>query len=289
MTELLSNLVFEGCCVDFHAEVSRVFHREVSHLKVMAFGSGWRQGMTDLLLFSGRCCRASLKAKAVVAGFHDVAAMGEAVQQSGGHFGIAEHRGPFAEAEVGGYCHACALVKLAQEMEEQRAARGAEWQVSQFIEDHEVEPGETFGELPGLAFGLFLLERVYQFNGREEADLLAVVLDGLDGQSRRDMGFAGAWAAYQHHILGTIQEVTTVQLAHGRLIDLAGGEVEAGEILVGQKSCGLDVVGPSRRCKLRLPGNGSNAPLVRLVQPLAIGTGWARPRRKLAMPVPPVR
>ena len=80
--------------------------------------------------------------------------------------------------------------------------------------------------MPGLAFGLFLLERVSQFNGREEADLLAVVPGGLDGQSRRNMGFAGAWAACQHHIPGTIQDVTTVQLAPpinlGRLIDLAG-------------------------------------------------------------------
>ena len=84
--------------VDFHAEVSRVFHREVSHLNVMVFGSGWRQGMTDLLLFSGRCCRAGLEAKAVVAGFHDVAAMGEAVQQSGGHFGI--HCPPLAHADM---------------------------------------------------------------------------------------------------------------------------------------------------------------------------------------------
>ena len=52
--------------------------------------------------------------------------MGEAVEERGGHLGIAEDRGPFAEAEVRGDDDAGAFVKLAQQMEEQRPARGAE-------------------------------------------------------------------------------------------------------------------------------------------------------------------
>ena len=48
--------------------------------------------------------------------------MGEAVEQGSGHFRVAEHRGPFAEAEVGGDDDAGAFVKLAQQVEEQRAA-----------------------------------------------------------------------------------------------------------------------------------------------------------------------
>jgi|GEM_PF-6474991 len=39
--------------VDFYREVSRVFHRELTRLKVMFLGSDWRQGMADLLLVSG--------------------------------------------------------------------------------------------------------------------------------------------------------------------------------------------------------------------------------------------
>jgi len=46
--------------------------------------------------------------------------MGEPVEQSGGHLGISEDAGPFAEAEIGGDDDAGALVKLAQQMEEQR-------------------------------------------------------------------------------------------------------------------------------------------------------------------------
>jgi hypothetical protein len=48
--------------------------------------------------------------------------VGEPVEQRGGHLGIAEHAGPFAEAEVGGDDDAGALVELAQQMEQQRAA-----------------------------------------------------------------------------------------------------------------------------------------------------------------------
>ena len=40
--------------------------------------------------------------------------MGQTVEQSGGHFGVAEDGGPFAEAEVCGDDDAGALVELAQ-------------------------------------------------------------------------------------------------------------------------------------------------------------------------------
>ncbi len=127
--------------------------------------------------------------------------MGEAVEQGGGHLGITKEGGPFAEAEVGGDHHAGALVELAEQMEQQGAARGAEGQVSQFVEDHEVELGQTFGDLSGLSFGLFLFKGVDQFDGGEEADLSAVVLDRLDAEGGGDMGFAGSRAANQDHVL----------------------------------------------------------------------------------------
>ena len=40
--------------------------------------------------------------------------MGQAIEQRGGHLGVAEDGGPFAEAEVGGDDDAGALVELAQ-------------------------------------------------------------------------------------------------------------------------------------------------------------------------------
>ena len=67
----------------------------------MVFGSCLGQGGTGLLLLSdGRGC-AGFEAEAVVAGLQDVAAVSEAVEERGGHLGVAEDGGPFAEAEVG--------------------------------------------------------------------------------------------------------------------------------------------------------------------------------------------
>jgi hypothetical protein len=109
-----------------------------------------------------------------------VAAVCEPVEESSGHLGVAEDSGPFTEAEIGGDDHTRALVELAEEMEQQRAARGAERQVAQFIEDHEVELGQVLGNLACLALGLLLFEGVDQFDRREEADLSTMMLDRLD-------------------------------------------------------------------------------------------------------------
>ena len=48
--------------------------------------------------------------------------MGQAIEQRGGHLGIAEDAGPFAEAEVGGDDDAGAFVEFAEQVEEKRAA-----------------------------------------------------------------------------------------------------------------------------------------------------------------------
>ena len=45
---------------------------------------------------------AAFESPAVVAGLDDVTVMGQAIEQRGGHFGIAEHAGPFTEGEIGG-------------------------------------------------------------------------------------------------------------------------------------------------------------------------------------------
>ena len=77
----------------------------------------------------------------------------------------------------------------------------------------------------------------------EEADLLAVMLDRLDAERGGDVGLAGSGAADQHDIVGAIDELAAMQLADHGLVDLAGGEVEAGQILVGREPGGLDLVG----------------------------------------------
>jgi hypothetical protein len=85
----------------------------------MDFGSGRGRGTVSLLLFPGCGGRACLEAEAVVSGFQDLAAVGETIEQGGGHLGVAEDCGPLAEAEVGGDDDAGALVELAQQVKQQ--------------------------------------------------------------------------------------------------------------------------------------------------------------------------
>lgn len=82
------------------------------------------------------------------------------VQQSGCHLGVAEDRGPFAKAEVGGDDDAGALIKLAQQVEEQRSAGGTEREVSQLVQDEQIEANQRLRNLARLAFGFLLLERI---------------------------------------------------------------------------------------------------------------------------------
>ena len=56
------------------------------------------------------------------------------------------------------------------------------------------------------------------------------------------MGLAGARATDQDHVLRPIHELTAMQCPDSGLIDLAGGEVEAREILVGWEARGLHVI-----------------------------------------------
>ena len=60
---------------------------------------------------------AVFKAPGLVAGFDDLAVMGQAVEQRSRHLGVAEDGGPFAEGEIGGDVDLGALVELADQVE----------------------------------------------------------------------------------------------------------------------------------------------------------------------------
>lgn len=77
--------------------------------------------------------------------------MGEPIEQCCRHLGVSEDRRPFAGAEVGGDDHTGALLEFAEKVEQRCAARGAERQVSQLIQDHEICLDERFSYFPGLA------------------------------------------------------------------------------------------------------------------------------------------
>ena len=169
--------------------------------------------------------------------------MGETVEQRGRHLRVAEHGCPFAEAEIGRDDDAGALVELAQQMEEQGPAGGAERQVAELVEDDEIGVGEPPGDLASFALSFLLFEGVDEFDGGEEPDALAVVLDGLDADGRGEMRLARAGTADQDDIVGVLQELAAMKLADERLVDLAAGEVEAGKVAVVREAGRLELIG----------------------------------------------
>ena len=73
----------------------------------------------------------AFESPAVVAGLDNVAVVGQPVEQRGGHLGIAEHAGPFAEGEIGGDDDGGALVEPADEVEQELATGLGEGQISE--------------------------------------------------------------------------------------------------------------------------------------------------------------
>ena len=98
------------------------------------------------------------------------------------------------------------------------------------------EPG---GDLAGFALKLLLFESVDEFDGGEEPDALAMVLDRLDADRGGEMRLARAGAADQDDVVGVFQELAAMELTRERLVDL--GEVEAGEIAIGRKRAALSL------------------------------------------------
>src|ERR1700679_3867207 len=125
---------------------------------MMVSRSGVRQVSRFLLCGFSGFRRAVFEAEAVVSGFENVTAMGEAVEQRSRHLRVAEHAGPFAETEISRDDDAGALVEFAEQMEEQRSAGGAERQVAEFVKDDEVGIGEPAGGLGGRSVVLFLVD-----------------------------------------------------------------------------------------------------------------------------------
>src|SRR5277367_4689425 len=210
---------------------------------MMVSGSGVRQVPRFLLCGFGGIRRAVFEAAAVVSCFEDVAAVGKTIEQRGRHLRVAEHGGPLAEAQVRRDDDAGALVELAQQMEEQGAAGGAERQVAQLVEDDEIGVGEPGCDLARFALKLLLFESVDEFDGGEEPYALAVMLDRLDADRGGEMRLPRAGAADQDDIVGVFQELAAMELTGERLVDLAAGEVEAGEIAIVLEAGGLELIG----------------------------------------------
>src|SRR5271166_4397651 len=94
--------------------------------------------------------------------------MRQAVEQRGGHFGVAEDAGPFSEGEIGRDDNRCPLVEATDQMEQELSTGLCEGQIAQLVKDDEVETREIFGE-PSLAVGARLgFEPIDEIDGVEE-------------------------------------------------------------------------------------------------------------------------
>ena len=142
---------------------------------------------------------AAFEAPTVVAGFHDVAMVSQAVEQRGGHLGVAEHAGPFTEGEIGSDDDGRSLVEPADEVEQQLATGLSERQIAELVEDDEVHPGQMLGDatLPSVA-GLDL-QAVDEVDHVVEA-AAGTGSDAASGDGDSEMGLAGAGTADQNGI-----------------------------------------------------------------------------------------
>ena len=89
---------------------------------------------------------------------------------------------------------------------------------------------------------LFLFEGVDEFDGREETAALAMMFDSLDSDRYSQVRLARAGDADQDRVMSVVQELAMMRLAEERLIDIAAGEVEAGEVAIVRKSSGLELI-----------------------------------------------
>src|SRR5437764_8863587 len=125
--------------------------------------------------------------------------MREAVEQRRCHLGVAEHARPFAEGQVGGDEDGGALVKPADQVEQQLATGLGEWQVAQFVEHDEVEPRQVIGE-PALPTGAgFALQPIDEVDDGVEASSRSAA-DASSSDRYGEMALAGAGAADQNGV-----------------------------------------------------------------------------------------
>ncbi len=155
--------------------------------------------------------------------------MREPIEERGGHLRVAEHGAPLAEGEIGGHDERDALIELTDQVEEQRTAILRERQVAELIEDDDVLVEEPRGQATGLTLALLGVELVNEIDDAEEARAFPL-LDGVPGESCRQVRFPGAGAADEHDVAGGGEVLPGVELADLRLAHHRLAEVEAIEV-----------------------------------------------------------
>ena len=123
------------------------------------------------------------------------------VEQCGCHLGIAKDRHPLPELQIGCDDDAGLLIKLTDEVEQQRPAGFRERDVSQFINDHTIHLGQLANNFASVSFRLFPYQGIDEIDSIVEACLLTLI-DERRAQSNGDVGFAGSGAADKNYTNG---------------------------------------------------------------------------------------
>src|SRR4029077_5243065 len=173
---------------------------------------------------------AVFEAPGLVAGFDDFAVMRQSIEQRGRHLGVCEDAWPFAEGQVGRDDDGGALVKAADQMEEQLAAGLGEREIAEFVEDDEVEPGQVIGEAALPAGTGFTFQPINEVDDGVKAAPRAAT-DARAGDRYCKVAFAGAGPPDQHGVALLGNEVAGLQLADQGLVDWGSGEVEVVDIV----------------------------------------------------------
>src|SRR6266478_5173274 len=137
---------------------------------------------------------AVLETPALVAGFENVAVVGEAVEQRRRHLGVGEDARPFGKGEIGRQDDRGALVEAADQVEQHLAAADRERQITKLVEDDEIDADELVGEFAGFSGTRLGLELVDQIDCGEEAHARAVA-HAIGADRYRNVTLAGAGSA----------------------------------------------------------------------------------------------
>ena len=134
----------------------------------------------------------------------------EPIEQGCCHLGVSEDAWPFGKAEVGRDDDRGALVKPADQMEQQLAARLRERQITEFVEDDEINRRERIGGA-ALAVELDLgLQPIDQIDNIE-VSRLAPGPDSVACNGDRDMRLACTGSANQDEVTLIVEEGAAAQ------------------------------------------------------------------------------
>jgi len=130
-----------------------------------------------------------------------MAVVAKAAEQGLDEVGITEEAGPLGIVEVRGDDGWVPLIAFLKELEEDVALLRTQIQISELVDDDEVEPRQIPNELSSRAISQGRIHFVEQVLGLDEESAVAV-LQGFEQQAGGDSGLAYAGLADEDDILG---------------------------------------------------------------------------------------